>query len=199
MIRITHVTILIGAALVATAVVGAAAFTTAELDREATIAVTDDTDGLIELTPGATEAAFVDADGKLNIVIDSSDEGVGAVNPEATFTFGDATAIGESTDDGETIRDTEDELYLFAVAAPDGIQGNSDLRLRTGPGFEEQVTFEIVRAGESTPEARLVGEDEVTLDAEDGTIYFVVLEIGGDQTTGDELGGTLTVETTEAT
>ena len=194
--RVVAVSIAIGVAL---AFVSASAFTTASLDRDVTVEVTDDTAGLVELTPGATEAAFTDDDGALAIALHPGEEGAGAVNPEATFTFGDAEAIMESDQDAETIRDDHDELYLFALAVPDGIQGDDDLQLRTDSAFGSEVSFTVVQAGADAETGTLEGDsDELVLDIDPDEVYFVVMEIGDTQTEGDELGGTLTVETTDS-
>ena len=103
----------------AAAATGTGALTAARLDgRDANISVTDDSDSLLQLTAGDTDATF-EEDGELNI--DFGELGTGGINPNARYQVGMINSTGANAIDsyvqGDPTPDvsTSDVLYQESV------------------------------------------------------------------------------------
>jgi hypothetical protein len=187
MVRKTSLLALVVGLLVASSFVGAAAFTSATVDRDATISVAADDNGIIGLSPGSSsmvsltegeltiDATTTDSDG---INTDASVEVGDPANPSSTYAFALTNNAGSAKDlslsytldDSSTDTDGSDNLQ-FAVYDSTG----SEVSGSGGYTFAEGGSYEIT-------------------DASSAETYYVVLTIDtGQGTNGDDLSGTLTV------
>jgi hypothetical protein len=102
--------LIIGAAIAVVATtVGISGFTTATVERQAEINVTDDSGGLVALEPG-NESQIISEGGEL--AINMSETSADGLNQDATFTFGDPNTPNQSKDaHAFEIRNQDDESH----------------------------------------------------------------------------------------
>lgn len=79
------------AAFLGAGTVGSVAFSTATVERDVSIGVTNDTSAALGLTPGVTDIATEDSQGELTI--DTSTASYADLNPNSSFSFGTASSI----------------------------------------------------------------------------------------------------------
>lgn len=167
---------------VAGTTLGAAAYTSATVNRDATIAVETDQLGLIQLTPSADFSQITEDGTTGALSIDFSQ-----LNVESEFVFGDATAPGTTNAFSLMQNESDRDVTLEYVLA------------NTDPSADPNLTFDIFTddgAGTVTSEGTATEDTVATISTLSGTEYYVVLTIntaGMDQTTA--LDGTLTIST----
>ncbi|MHC3439830.1 hypothetical protein ACYJ1Y_17505 [Natrialbaceae archaeon A-gly3] len=154
--------------------VGAAAYTSATVNRDASFTVaTDATDALIGLNEGTTDG--VDESG------DSLEISIENLNTDGSFTFGDGSNV--------------DTSYAFTITNNDSESRTIDVDYDTA-----QVDFEIYEEGETDwTDATAVGtvnesNEPVSLSASTGQEFRVVLTVDTDGIGSSDasLDGTLT-------
>lgn len=162
---------------------GAAAYTSATVNRSATIGVQTDQLGLIQLTPSADFSQITEDATTGALSINFSE-----LNVESTFTFGDATAPG-TTHAFSFVQNESDRDVTFEYGLTN-----------TDPSTDPNVQFEIFTddgAGTVTSKGTVSeGGIAATISTLAGTTYYVVLTIntaGLDQNTN--LSGDLTIST----
>jgi len=107
MVRKTSIAALVVGLIVATSFVGAAAFTTATVERDVTVDIAADNNGIIELQDGTADAAAMSGN-ELVIEPDSAQNGL---NVNATFTYGNTSNASGSN--GFTITNRDDQTHEF--------------------------------------------------------------------------------------
>lgn len=98
MVQKTSLLALVVGLLVASSFVGAAAFTSATVERDATVGVSADSSALVGLEAGEVDGISESSDGELEIELGAGN----GLNIESTFTFGDS--------------DSPSGTYAFAMA-----------------------------------------------------------------------------------
>jgi hypothetical protein len=98
MVQKTSLLALVVGLLVASSFVGAAAFTSATVERDATVGVSADSSALVGLEAGEVDGVSESSDGELEIELGAGN----GLNIESTFTFGDS--------------DSPSGTYAFAMA-----------------------------------------------------------------------------------
>lgn len=170
----------------------ASAFTTAALERDATIDVETDSNGLIELGPGQSDAISENADGELTIEM-TDGSAVSGPNPAAEFVFGDPSSLDGSG---------SGYVYAFNVTVTDEMTGSGEMTLRySDVGTPDEGNVEFAVYDESGTELTTASDDtDGTFSPVTDETYYVILGIdtgGGnastDLTDGDDLSGTLTI------
>lgn len=178
------------AAIIATAVVGASAFTTASITRETTINVVSDDDGVIALIDG-NAADIVQADSSTGeLTIDFAIGSGSGVNDDATYTLGDA-ADPSYRAFNITNQDTVSHSIELEFTVSDGTSGIGD--------SEASVTFEVFDASGSLVATEDEESGTASFTAASGESFAVVLTVDTtmssvDQT--DDLSGTLNITAT---
>lgn len=195
----TAVLSLVVAVMLTGSFVTASAFTSATVNRSAEIDVVADNTGLITLNDGATNVVTTKPNGELEI--DMSKSGATGVNGNATFAFGTPSNVtGASSSSDIAAHD-----YAFTLGLGDAINGTSDsLQLSyTGPATngDANVQFDVYTMSGQVASVSEESADTIT-NPDPSTTYYVVLTIdtGAGSTTavlgsGDDLSGTLTIET----
>jgi hypothetical protein len=174
--------LLIGAAIAVVAtMIGVSGFTTATVERQADIDVTDDTDGLIGLDAG-DQAQIISTNGKLTI--DMSQTRATGVNQDATFTFGNSsdpskTAFNITNQDGE-----EQTFGLDFQQSDDPVPGRENVNFSVYKSSGDRAFSETDGDGTSSSTG-------VTLDA--GESAYVVITVDTTGAKGKTLDGTLEV------
>ncbi|WP_136592067.1 VCBS domain-containing protein [Salinigranum halophilum] len=161
MIRITHAVLMAGLVLVATTAVGASAFTSASIDREANANVVADQNGLLSLTDGNSgDLIFEDGTGQL--AMDLTAGSAKGANTDALFVFGDRQS--PSTTQAFTITNNDATTHDITVSY-DGTDDNSAANLQ----------FEIYDAEGSS--VGTVDEEgtTATISAPASATYYVVV------------------------
>lgn len=166
---------------VAGTTLGAAAYTSATVNRDATIAVETDQLGLIQLTPSA-DFSQITEDGTTGALSINFSQ----LNVESEFTFGDTTAPA-TTNAFSLMQNDSNRDVTFEYALT-----NAD------PSVDPNLTFEIFTDDGTTvtSEGTATEGTGVTIPTVAGTEYYVVLTIntaGMDQTSA--LDGTLSIST----
>lgn len=163
--------ILGSASLAGAATTGAIAFTSGTVERDVTINVANDSDGVVGLTPGDTEAATLNGD---TLVIDTSTNNSNGLNVDADFEYGDST-------------DAEDN-NLFTLTNNADSEREFTVDYDQTEGGDGAVTF-VFDNGEDVSDGT---DADFTLDS--GESVYVTLSIDTDGLSdGDDIGGTLTV------
>lgn len=170
--------LLSGAAITGTTAIGAVAFTTASVEREVTIDVASDDQGIIGLAPGTTNAVEL-VDGVLTI--DTTTDRSDGLNPDGLFVYGNegnpaseyAFSVTNNDDDGR-----EFTFGLESFSLPSA--GELTLTL-----YDDSGTV----LGDLTPDA-----DQVT-SVDPGEAVYVHIRIDTTGASGgDDLSGTLSIE-----
>lgn len=176
----------------------ASAFTTATLDRDAVINVNTDSNSMISLGAGNTDAVYENSNGHLSITMDSSTNGILGVNPAALFTFGDPASLNTSKAESSYV-------YAFNITVDDAVTGDGTMTLSydySDSNGDDNVKYKVYEAavgGPDQPKATATDETDGSFKPTKGVTYYVVIEIdtgGGtaaDLTSNDSLGGTLTI------
>ena len=172
--------LLIGLALVvmSASVVGAASYTSATVDREASIGVSADDTAIIGLDPGPVDGVWK-TNGKLDIELGQDD----GLNNQATFRFGDSSDVQNTY--AFRVVNNGDSDYTFDISySLDGTDPDSGT---------QNVKFDFYAA--DSPSAVTVDEDnnqEITMSA--GEIRYVVIVVDTSSINGaGDLSGTLTI------
>jgi len=127
------------AAFLGAGTVGSVAFSTATVERDVTVSVVNDDSGdaAIGLNPGTVGISSVNGDGEL--VLDTSDEDYGGLNPNASFTYGDdadpknnghvfsvTNNDGESRDVTVSYADSANTAVSFTFGDGSTVDGSTD-------------------------------------------------------------------------
>lgn len=167
--------------LIAGMVFTASAFTSSELTRGASIDVTDDTNGIISLTPGETDAVTINDDGALTI--DTSTEDA-QLNVESLFTYGDETDVTNNHAFSVVNTEAENRQLTFSYEDVVDSQGQTDaVEFAVYDSANEEVTTATEEtAGQFT--------------ASSGETYYVVLNVDTNGLNDDaDLSGEFTIRT----
>lgn len=140
----------------------ASAFTSSELTRDASIEVTDDTNGIISLTPGSTDAVTINDNGALTI--DTSNNGAN-LNVESVFTYGDSAEASNENAFSVVNSDTQDRQLTFSYENVVDSQGQTDAVEFT---VYDSENIEVTTATEET-----AGQ----FTANSGESYYVVMTV----------------------
>ena len=155
---------------------GAVAFTSASVSRNVNVGVSADSNAIVGLIAGSTNAATEQSNGAL--VIDTSN-GSNDLNVEATFTYGDPSNPSNS--------------YLFSLTNNDSESRDFSLSYVDGSGV---VSFEVFN---STGTSEGVVDGSTTLEtltiSSGGTRYFVMtVDTTGVSSGATNLGGSLDIQ-----
>lgn len=179
------ITVVLIAVLASGLVIGSTAFTTATLDRDASIDVVADGNGIIGLEDGTSGGLVTVTNDVLTIDFDPSASGYG-VNVDATYELGDdgspTTDMAFNVTNQDTVDHTVQLSYAFDSSDPDDGVAN------------------VVYTVYSSSGTLVATVDEDTTDsftASSGVTYHVVVTV---DTTGlsasNDLSGTMTVTAT---
>jgi len=167
--------------------VASSAFTTATIERDATIDVVTDANGPISLQDGNSGDVVVQAtSGELTVDF-SNPAGSTGVNPDATYTLGDTADAGSSGTYAFSVTNTDsashdlDFSYAFTGSDPDGGLTNVEFAIFDDTGSSEGTASESGSATVTVPS----GE----------TVNVVVTVDSTGLTASDTLSGTLTIAT----
>lgn len=170
--------ILVGVTIAGATAIGAVAFTTATVERELTIDITSDEQGIIGLTPGDSDAVEI-VDGRLTI--DMSTGLSDGLNPDGEFNYGDAGNPTTSFAFSVTNNDNSEREFTLSL---DNFTFDPPAEL-TLPLYEDDGSL----LGELTPDT----SQTVTIDS--GSPIYVHIEAnteGLDE--GDTMSGTLRID-----
>lgn len=171
---------LISVLLIGSMVFTASAFTSSELTRDANIEVTDDTNGIISLNPGETEAVTL-VDGALDI--DTSYTGTG-LNVESVFTYGDNGDAANNHAFNLTNTDTQTRELTLSY---ENVVNNE--------GQSEAVQF-VVYDSTGTEVTTADEGNAGTFSAATGDTYYVVMEVDTTSLSPDaDLSGEFVIRT----
>jgi hypothetical protein len=169
------------ALLLATSIVSASAFTSATVERDASVDIEQDTSGVIKLDPNTDMGGVSLTDGKLTLNLANGN----GLNRDATFTFGSQTETTQAftvTNQDSTAHDVTFK-YTEVSADSDDDDANLEFQLYTESSgswtsegtFSEKSNLDI--SGMST-----------------STKYFVVITVDTNGlTSSDDLSGTLKI------
>ncbi|MGZ0748545.1 hypothetical protein [Haloparvum sp. AD34] len=104
-------------------VAGTAAFTSGQVDRQATVQVAGDDAALTGLAPGATDLVYHDASNELQI--DFSQVTASGVNANSTYTLGDKSAANETYAFNVTNNYNTQYKYTFDYAFDQNTNGGN--------------------------------------------------------------------------
>jgi len=152
---------LISLILIGGMVFTASAFTSSELSRDANIQVTDDTDGIISLNPGDTDAVTL-VNGALTI--DTAHSGAG-LNIESVFTYGNPTDV--TNDHAFNVTNTDSQARELTFSYENVVDNE---------GQTEAVQF-IVYDSTGAQIATADAGSSATFSAATGDTYYVVMEV----------------------
>lgn len=139
--RATLAVVLAAVLVLSTVAFGATAFTSATVEREASIDVVSDDSGPLQFTSGSTGISKIDSNGELTLDV-SMLSGSSGINPNSSYTFGNRSADGASSVSASdyvfTINNTDTENHSVGLSyTPD----DSDVKA-------QNVEFEIYRMGD---------------------------------------------------
>lgn len=177
----TSIAALLVGLLVASSFVGAAAFTSASVDRSASIDVATDSSGILGL--GAGDSAMVTQNGTGALEIDAAIGSATGINTAAVVEVGDgasptSTYAFNVTNNAGSPKDIE---FSYTMSGQD--QSNAD-----------DVTFEIYGSGGNLDSSFAEGGSTTVTGVSSGTTYYVVITIDTTgYSAGDDLSGTLSI------
>lgn len=181
--------------VLSTVAFGASAFTSATVERQASIDVVSDASGPLALQGGATGITTQSDNGELMIDV-SQLSGASGINPDASYTFGDA-----SVEDSGTFTASD---YVFNVTNTDDVNHSISMTYTPNDGSvsANNVVFKVYKfdGGSTSGTLATVKADgtSASFNAESGTTYHVVVVFdtgidGADITDSGSLSGTLNV------
>lgn len=167
-------------------VTGASAFTTATVARDAQIDVTDDTQGVIGLTPGDVSGVSTNGSGALNLALGQEGSAQG-LNTEGTFTYGSdtnpTTTYAFEVTNNDSQAHSIDLSYALDGSDPDGNVANVEFEV-----YDDTGSLVATASEDSTAALGSVSA---------GTSHYVVVRIDTTGVTSSQsLSGTLTVSAT---
>lgn len=170
--RATLAVVLAAVLVLSTVAFGATAFTSATVEREASIDVVADDSGPLQFTSGSTGISKVDSNGELTLDV-SLLSGSSGINPNSSYTFGNRSA------DGATSVSSSD--YVFTINNTDTENHSVDLSYTPDLSVVEakNVEFEIYRMGDGTADGPIetvqADGNTHTFEAVSDTTYHVVV------------------------
>jgi hypothetical protein len=185
MVRKTSLLALVVGLLVASSFVGAAAFTSATVERDVSVDVATDDNAIVKLSGGTADATTVTND-KLQIKPEGSQSSpsFNGLNQDATFTYGDkSTASAAETSNAFTITNNDDIAHSFGFST-------------TGP-LEYTIAYDS--DGTGTPDTKMTfdsSDSEKSVDLQSGETAYVVVTVDTGTGTGTE-SGTLTISASD--
>jgi len=176
----TSVAALLVGLLVASSFVGAAAFTSASVDRSASMDVTTDSNGIIGLAPGSTSLVTQNATGALQI--DAAVGSASGINTAATVEVGDSS--------------NPTSTYAFNLTNNAGNAKSITLSYTVGgtdSNTGDDLNFSVYDSSGSSVGSFAEG-GSTTVSASSGASYYVVITIDtAGNPASDDLSGTLSV------
>lgn len=172
------------AVLGASLVISSAAFSSATVDRSATMDVVGDDVALTGLAPGDTSVVQYDTNNQLQIDFTQATNADG-VNANANYTIGDTSNANETYAFNVTNNDDQAHDYTLSYAF-DGT-----------PDANSSVTFEVYDdTGAKVTEATDSTDSSAVNLAAGETAYVVIVADSTDSTPADTLSGELTISAT---
>lgn len=162
---------------------GASAFTTATMDRSATIAVSSDSGGILGLSPGSDSMVTENANGELTIDV-SGQSGEG-VNVNSTYTIGDTNDPTNVSAFTITNNDAaaRNVTLSYSVTGTDSATGTDNVNYTVYDSTGSQLGS-VAEGGSLTLNS-----------VASGATYYVVLTVDTTNSAQtDDLSGTLTVK-----
>lgn len=140
--RATVAVVLAAVLVLSTVAFGATAFTTATIEREASVDVVADDSGPLQITSGSTGISKIDSNGELTLDV-SMLSGTSGINPNASYTFGNASADGASSVSASD--------YVFTLNNTDDV--NHTVELTYTPDYStavgpNNVVFKVYKMGD---------------------------------------------------
>lgn len=148
-------------------VAGTAAFTSGQVDRQATVQVAGDDAALTGLAPGATDLVYYDNSNELQI--DFSQVTSSGVNANSTYTLGDTTAANETYAFNVTNNHNSQYTYTFDYVFDNAAGGNVSFILYDNAGTKVD-TASPGNPGSITLTSTEVGYVVIELDAVDADL-----------------------------
>ncbi|MGZ0747154.1 hypothetical protein [Haloparvum sp. AD34] len=193
MARATLAVVLAAVLVLSTVAFGATAFTTATVERQASIDVVSDDSGPLQFTSGGTGITEMGSNGELNIDVGLLG-GTSGINPNASYTFGNASADGASSVSASD--------YVFTFNNTDSV--NHTVQLTYTPDNSigaNNVVFEVYRLGNGTASGSLAtvkagSSDSFTAESDKTYHIIATFDTGIDGQTVDTsstLSGTMNV------
>lgn len=184
-LKIAGVTLLV---LIAVTAFGTSAFTSASVDRAASVNVTTDAEGLIALGDGTSGDVVSTTNGELDI--DFAQGTAAGVNVDSTYRLGKKSS--PNTDHAFTITNKDASAHTLTLkyesVTSDSASGTDNLKFH--------VYSYDAGTSTSTREATLTEGNSTwpSFSASSGTTYYVVVVVDTHgMTTTDDLSGTLNV------
>lgn len=160
-------------------VIGSAAYTSLTLDREATVDVVADDNGIVELSPGPV--SFVDVQDD-QLVIDVTNGGAEGVNVNSQLEMGDSESPTTVEAFAVTNNDNEERTMNFDYVLDDDNGVSS-----------ESITFEVYDS-EEILEDSFSNTEEAEVTFESGETHYVVITVDTEGLTpSEDLSGTVSV------
>lgn len=177
MARKSSLAALVVGLIVATSFVGAAAFTTATVERDVTVGIEADNESIIQLQPGTADGAKLNDNKQLVIAPDDTDPGL---NQNATFYYGDNTSASDVK-----------SSYGFNITNKDDAVHDFTLNYSQDSGAPGEVKFVVVReTGNTKNTVTKTNGKTITLQSSE-TAYVVVIVDSAAGT--DNIQGTLII------
>jgi hypothetical protein len=175
-----------GVILIATAAVGASAFTSATVERQTTASVTTDENSLLGLSDGNSGNLVYQDATTGQLVINMTNGTAGGINTDAPFTLGDTANPASTYAFSVTNNDAEAHQIHVAYALTNDDSDSS-----------ENLKFQIYDSSETLVGTVTEEGGTVAIDADPAETFTVVLSIdtghgaAGTLTSADDLSGTL--------
>lgn len=171
--RATLAVVLAAVLVLSTVAFGATAFTSATVEREASIDVVADDSGPLQFTSGNTGISKVDSNGELTLDV-SLLSGSSGINPNSSYTFGNESADGASSVSASD--------YVFTINNTDTENHSVDLSYTPDDSNDvgaNNVVFKVYKMGDGdgTGPIEVVKSDgeTYTFEAVSDTTYHVVV------------------------
>lgn len=156
---------------ISTAMFGASAFTSATVSRSPQINVAADGAGPISLSDGDTGIEKIDSNGELSISVSQLSANVDGLNPNATYTFGNETAINGSSSPSASD-------YVFSITNEDTSSHDVTVEFTSSNSLSaNNVQFTLVKADQATGGKKTVkvgSGNSKTVTLSSGETWYVV-------------------------
>lgn len=198
----------------AAAALGTSAFTAAQIsDRDADIAVVDDSNALIGLVPNPDVSGVHDDDGELTIDLAGDGNGInqGAVYQFGTFADDDAGTVSLDDDSGFPFTEDEpsarngDDEFGSAFLVANQTDSEQTLEVVYEVDSDDDISTEFIFEAHNDGERRGIidADDDITdvIDLDPGEAFgvsFLLFTPPDEDTLGEEISGSLSVRAGEA-
>lgn len=185
MVQKTSLVAMVVGLLVASSFVGAAAFTSASIDRSANIDVQNDANGIIGLAANTNVGGIETSNEQLSLNLD---QGVG-LNPAGTFTYGDGSTSPVTEAFAVTNNDATDHSITLSYSATNDGDTTVDNVVFKVYDDSGSLVEEVSEAGD------VDGDGDTSFNLPSGTTYNVVVVVDTTgQTSTNDLSGTLSID-----